>query len=101
MKKKQAILKVFEDENGNIQIACPNRDDAVMAVTDYIHRLHASGDQSALDVLFAITVHLLAIEQSGKFEEEYIENLRKYIPPYRKIYADVTQRVGMSGKDIS
>lgn len=91
--KTRTLFEVSEDETGNINITCPNREDAVMAMTDYVLATAAKGDQRALDVLFSVTVHFLASETSGKLEEQYIENLRKCIPPYRNGYAEVAKEM--------
>ncbi len=91
--KTRTLFKVSEDETGNIKITCPDSDDAVMAMTDYVLSTAAKGDQKALDVLFSVTVHFLASETTGKLEEQYIENLRRCIPPYRNGYAEVAKEM--------
>ena len=89
----KTLLKVSEDERGEIQVTCPDSDAAVIALHDYITKTALKGDQSALDVLFAVTVHLLAQEQTGKLEEQYIKNLRETTPKYRRGYADYVKKM--------
>ena len=99
--KTRTLFKISEDEKGNIKMTCPNREDAVMAMTDHILATASKGDQSALDVLFSVTVHFLASETSGRLEEQYIENLRKCIPPYRNGYAEMAKEMKKAMKNLS
>lgn len=88
----KTLLKVSEDERGEIQVSCPDGDAAVIALQDYITKTARTGDQRALDILFAVTVHFLAQDLTGKLEEGYIESLREATPKYRRGYADFVKK---------
>ena len=87
------ILKVWADKNGEIKVNIPSSDDAVMVLTDYIVAHAAMGDQKPLDVLFAITVHFLARETTGKVVEEYCKNIKKYAEEYGKHYKEAIKEI--------
>ncbi len=89
----KTLLKVSKDERGEIQVSCPDSDAAVIALHDYITKTVMKGDQRALDVLFAVTVHFLAQDPTGKAEKKYIENLRETTLKYRQGYADYVKKM--------
>ncbi len=91
--KLKTLLKVSEDDKGGIIVNCPNREEAVMAITDHLLATASKGDQKALDLLFSVTVHFLASETSGQLEEQYIANLRNVVPSYRKGYAEMVDKM--------
>ncbi len=89
----KTLLNVSEDERGEIQVSCPDKHAAVVALHDHITKTAMKGDQRALDVLFAVTVHFLAQDLTGKMEEKYIENLRETTLKYRQGYADYVKKM--------
>ncbi len=91
--KQRTLLSVAEDAKGGVKVTCPNMDEAVMAITDHLLKTCKTGDRTALDVLFSVTVHLLAMDRSGRFEEQYIENIRKTVPAYRKGYVEMAEEM--------
>lgn len=100
MKKKQ-ILNVSIDDKENINVVCKDRELAAMVITDYISETAGSGDTSALDMLYSITIHLLARDVHGGFEKEYIENLRREIPNYRKVYKSMIEEMKNNEKPVN
>lgn len=99
--KTRTILKISEDENGNLRVNCPNRNDATMAITDQIHAAWVKGDNGPLDILFSATVHFLALEASGRLEEEYVSHLRSTTPKYREGYRKMTEEWAQRNKNLS
>ncbi len=99
--KTRTILKISADENDNLKVSCPDKNDAVMAITDQVHSAWVNGDNGPLNILFSATVNLLALDVSGRFEEEYIENIRRTTPKYRESYARMVEEMEKRSKNLS
>lgn len=82
--RQKTILNVSKDKNGEVKVSCPDSEAAVVALTKHICKTAAEGDDAALNILFSVTVHILALDVTGEFEEQYIGNIRKTTPAYRE-----------------
>ena len=87
------LINVSYDENGNTVVTIPNKDEAVIAVCNYIHENIQRKNRLPLDVLFSIVVHFLAMELSGKFEKQFIENIKETTPQYREGYRMMQKQI--------
>lgn len=86
MTQEETLFRVYVDEKGDLKWECPNSDDAVMAITDMIWHGIATKDQRLLDILFAVQVHTLARDLSGKMQAQYHENIDEFVRKYRDAY---------------
>ena len=77
-------LAVFVDEDGKPYFKIKNDNSAIIAIVESIESGLQEHDKRGLDILFSCVVHLLAREPSGKFENEFIENIKKTTFKYRK-----------------
>ena len=85
--QEKVLLKVSYDKEGKTVIEFPQgTDDAVITIVNYIWDHIQKKDTSALDVLFSIVVHMLAMNLDKRFEQQFIENIRKTTPQYREGY---------------
>ena len=87
------IITVAYDENGDTVVNIPDHEQAVLAVSDYIHKKLLEKDQEPLDVLFSIVVHFLAMDLSGNFEKQFIKNIKETTPTYREGYRMMSQQL--------
>lgn len=83
---KEDLFKLSFSDEGGINAEFKNTDEAVMALSDWVTSALEKHDQAPLSVLFSVVVHVLAREASGKFEEQFLENVRKIAPQYREQY---------------
>lgn len=81
--KKRNLLRIYADEKGGIHSVCEDKERAVMAVTYLIRDAMSKGDQTPMNLQFATTVHLLASDDSGKLEAQYIEKLQAHVAEMR------------------
>ena len=81
--KKKNLLRVYADDKGGVHFVCEDRERAVMAVTYLIRDAMSKGDQTPMNFQFATTVHLLASDDSGKLEAQYIEKLQDHVAEMR------------------
>lgn len=63
-----------------------NNQETVIALSELIAYNLAKNEQGPLDLLFSITLHVLARDTSGKFVDSYCENLKKEVKPYIEGY---------------
>ena len=84
--EEKILLKVSYDKDGNTVIEMPDSDEAVIAITNYIHDNIVKRESGPLDVLFSIVVHFLAMDLSGSFEKQFIKNIKETTPQYREGY---------------
>lgn len=84
MKEKLLELTLEDD---NISLLVGDEDKVVLTLTDTIRREFVKGNNKPLDILFAVVVHLVAQALTGKFEEDFISNLKETTPQYRENYA--------------
>ncbi len=83
---KEDIFKLSFSDDGGIEAEFKNTDEAVMALSDWVTGALEKRNQAPLSVLFSVVVHVLARESSGKFQEQFLENIRKIAPQYRDQY---------------
>lgn len=87
---KETLLELAI-EDGNLSLFTSKKegdsDKIVVSIVDTIWREFMKHNNEPLDILFAVVVHLLAQDLTGKFEEDFINNLRKTTPQYRENYA--------------
>lgn len=86
------ILTITQEDD-YIDVKIPDRDLAVMTLTDIIWDRVQHRSQMGLDMLFSVVVHTLARDLSGKFQEEFIENIRKTIPQYQNAYKKLREEM--------
>lgn len=88
MKEKLLELAI---EGDNVRLFASNNEGdsykIVMGIVNTIWREFIKRNNRPLDILFAVVVHLLSQDLTGKFEEDFINNLRKTTPQYRENYA--------------
>lgn len=84
--------KIYIDENDDVQIEIPDVEEFVLNVTDSIKHAMSEGEKELLNILYAITVHLLASENSGVLEQDYYKNLKKTVKVYREAYQKGTSK---------
>ena len=89
--KEQEILRIYYDKDGNMQVDCPNMDDAVIAISNHIAVSINRKDLKGLNVLFAIVLHLLAMDTSGNMEKMFLQNLKEKLPKYRANYIEMAR----------
>lgn len=82
---------LFQEEKGYFA-EFRNTDDVVMGLADFITEHLQLRDQEPLSVLFSVVIHVLARETSGRFEEQFIENVRKSTVEYRRHYAEALSK---------
>ena len=87
--KELEILRIYYNKDGNIQVDCPNMDDAVIAISNHIAVSINRKDLKGLNVLFAIVLHLLAMDTSGNMEKMFLQNLKEKLPAYRAEYVEL------------
>lgn len=92
--EEKIIIKVAYDEEGNTVVELPNNDEAVIAISNYIHSRLQAKDIAPLEVVFSIVVHFLAMDLSGNFEKQFIKNLKETTPQYRDGYRMMRQQLG-------
>jgi hypothetical protein len=80
--KTKNILQVCKDEQGRIHVDVPSADEAVIGLYSYITGCREGG-HALFDILFSVTIHLAAAEESGRFLDEYIKSLREYVAELR------------------
>ena len=80
------LITVSYDENGNTVVSIPDSEEAIIAVSNYIHDNIRKKDTAPLDVLFSVVVHFLAMDLSGNFEKQFIKNIKDTTPQYREGY---------------
>ena len=88
---RKDILTITQEDD-YIDVKIPDRDLAVMTLTDIIWDRVQHRSQMGLDMLFSVVVHTLARDLSGKFQEEFIENIRKTVPTYRNVYKKMREQ---------
>lgn len=87
--KNQKLLSVFADAQGEVKAWMPDSDQAVIALSNYIFSQAMQGNKKPLDVLFSVSVHVLARDITGKSLEDWAENLKKVTP----VYSDALKQV--------
>ena len=81
------ILEVnWDDKNQALQFVCDDTDSAVLLIAEGIVQGLKQNQDGPLNALLAILLHLFAMESSGKLEREFMNNLKKFLPEYRKQY---------------
>lgn len=89
---RKDILTITQEDD-YIDVKIPDRDLAVMTLTDIIWDRVQHRSQMGLDMLFSVVVHTLARDLSGKFQEEFIKNIRKTIPQYQNAYKKLREEM--------
>jgi len=84
----EEIIKLLADQSGNTEVVCADKEKAVKNLANHIVKDLTQGKHDALDLLFSVTVHVLAMEPTGNFAKEYTQNLIASADKYRKGYKE-------------
>jgi len=91
--EEKIIIKVAYDEAGSTIVEVPNGDEAVIAISNYIHANLLEKEIGPLEFIFSVVVHFLAMDISGNFEKQFIRNIKETTPQYREGYRMMRQQL--------
>lgn len=99
--EEQLVLKVAFGKDGGITVDMPDEDQAVTALAGHVITRFSARDMKPLDFLLGVVVHALAMETSGGLEKEFISNIRKHTPVFRKYYGEAAAGLRGNKKPVS
>lgn len=79
-------------DGDTVNVSMSDSEDILHVVTELLVRQMSEGDANGILLLEEIVIHTLAHELSGGLEEDFIKNLREYVPVCRKCYAEIVDK---------